>query len=211
MGLVWLRGVKVDSKKDYIINMQVSVSLLIAVSFFCLLVVTAFVIAVLLIRDLLHKQKIYSNFANYLGDFLVIVSKEGRLIDATPTYISDPLYVLILRQRSFKKIFSAAEYKRFTEYLKGLDAYPDIPFVFSQDLGDGLSWYEIRASMQKQGADIHMVLLLKNVTLDVESRTQRDFLKENVDMLLQNTGDFLWSIMRFRQESVCATGSKPMR
>ena len=95
MGLVWLRCVKVDSKKDYIINMQVSVSLLIAVSFFCLLVVTAFVIAVLLIRDLLHKQKIYSNFANYLGDFLVIVSKEGRLIDATPTYISDPLYVLI--------------------------------------------------------------------------------------------------------------------
>ena len=194
MGLVWLHGVKVDSKKDYIINMQVSVSLLIAVSFFCLLVVTAFVIAVLLIRDLLHKQKIYSNFANYLGDFLVIVSKEGRLIDATPTYISDPLYVLILRQRSFKKIFSAAEYKRFTEYLKGLDAYPDIPFVFSQDLGDGLSWYEIRASMQKQGADIHMVLLLKNVTLDVESRTQRDDLKEKVDMLLQNTGDFLWSM-----------------
>ena len=39
-----------------------------------------------------------------------------------------------------------------------------------------------------------MVLLLKNVTLDVESRTQRDELKEKVDMLLQSTGDFLWSM-----------------
>ena len=108
-------------------NMQVSV--IIAVSFFCLLIVTAFVISVLLIRDLLHKQKIYSVFAGYLGDFLVIVSKEGRLIDATPIYISDPLYNSILRQRSFKKIFPAAEYKRFLDYVKGLDAYPDIPFV----------------------------------------------------------------------------------
>jgi hypothetical protein len=116
------------------------------------------------------------------------------LIDATPTYISDPLYNSILRQRSFKKIFSASEYKRFLEYVKGLDAYPDIPFVFSQDVGDGINWYEIRASMQKQGADVHMVLLLTNVTLDVESRTQRDELKEKVDMLLQNTGDFLWSM-----------------
>ena len=174
--------------------MQVSVSILIAVSFFCLLVITAFVISVLLIRDMLSKQKIYSIFANYLSDFLVIVSKEGRLIDATPTYTKDPLYNSILRQRSFKKIFSASEYKRFLEYVKGLDAYPDIPFVFSQDVGDGINWYEIRASMQKQGADVHMVLLLTNVTLDVESRTQRDELKEKVDMLLQNTGDFLWSM-----------------
>ena len=119
--------------------MQVSVGLLIAVSFVCFLVITAFVIVVLLIRDLLNKQKIYSVFSGYLGDFLVIVSKEGRLIDATPTYISDPLYNSILRQKSFKKIFSAAEYKRFLEYVKGLDAYPDIPFVFSQDSGDGLN------------------------------------------------------------------------
>ena len=173
--------------------MQVPVGLLIAVSFVCFLVITAFVISVLLIRDLLNKQKIYSNFAGYLSDFLVIISKEGRLIDASPTYISDPLYDQILRQKSFKRVFSAAEFKRFSEYVRGLDAYPDIPFVFSQDMGDGLNWYEIRAR-QKQGGDVHMVLLLKNVTLDVESRTQRDELKEKVDMLLQSTGDFLWSM-----------------
>ena len=173
--------------------MQVSVGLLIALSFVCFLLITAFVISVLLIRDLLNKQKIYSNFAGYLSDFLVIISKEGRLIDASPTYISDPLYDLILRQRSFKRVFSAAEFKRFSEYVRGLDAYPDIPFVFSQDLGEGLNWYEIRAR-QKQSGDVHMVLLLKNVTLDVESRTQRDELKEKVDMLLQSTGDFLWSM-----------------
>ena len=173
--------------------MQVSVSLLIAVSFVCFLVVTAFVISILLIRDLMNKQKIYANFSTFLSDFLVIISKEGRLIDATPTFIADPLYDLILRKRSFKRVFSAAEYKRFSEYIRGLDAYPDIPFVFSQDTGDGLNWYEIRAK-QRQVGDVHMVLLLRNVTLDVESRTQRDELKEKVDMLLQNTGDFLWSM-----------------
>lgn len=173
--------------------MQVSVGLLIALSFVCFLVTTAFVISVLLIRDLLHKQKIYSNFSGFLSDFLVIISKEGRLIDASPSYISDPLYNLIMRKKSFKKVFSAPEYKRFSEYIRGLDAYPDIPFVFSQDAGDGLNWYEIRAR-QKQEGDVHMVLLLKNVTLDVESRTQRDELKEKVDMLLQSTGDFLWSM-----------------
>ena len=193
MGLVWLYGIEIDTKKDYIIGMQVPVGLLIAVSFVCFLVITAFVISVLLIRDLLNKQKIYSNFAGYLSDFLVIISKEGRLIDASPTFISDPLYDLILRQKSFKKVFSAAEFKRFSEYVRGLDAYPDIPFVFSQDMGDGLNWYEIRAR-QRQGGDVHMVLLLKNVTLDVESRTQRDELKEKVDLLLQSTGDFLWSM-----------------
>lgn len=173
--------------------MQVSVGLLIALSFVCFLVTTAFVISVLLIRDLLHKQKIYSNFSGFLSDFLVIISKEGRLIDASPSYISDPLYNLIMRKKSFKKVFSAPEYKRFSEYIRGLDAYPDIPFVFSQDAGDDLNWYEIRAR-QKQEGDVHMVLLLKNVTLDVESRTQRDELKEKVDMLLQSTGDFLWSM-----------------
>ena len=193
MGLVWLYGIEIDTKKDYIIGMQVPVGLLIAVSFVCFLVITAFVISVLLIRDLLNKQKIYSNFAGYLSDFLVIISKEGRLIDASPIFISDPLYDLILRQKSFKKVFSAAEFKRFSEYVRGLDAYPDIPFVFSQDMGDGLNWYEIRAR-QRQGGDVHMVLLLKNVTLDVESRTQRDELKEKVDLLLQSTGDFLWSM-----------------
>lgn len=193
MGLVWIYNFKIGSKKDYIIDMQVPVGLLIAVSFVCFLVITAFVISVLLIRDLLNKRKIYSNFAGYLSDFLVIISKEGRLIDASPTFISDPLYNLILRQKSFKRVFSAAEFKRFSEYVRGLDAYPDIPFVFSQDMGDGLNWYEIRAR-QKQGGDVHMVLLLKNVTLDVESRTQRDELKEKVDMLLQSTGDFLWSM-----------------
>ena len=193
MGLVWLCGIKDNSKKDYIIDMQVSVGHLIALSFVCFLVTTAFVISVLLIRDLLHKQKIYSSFSGFLSDFLVIISKEGRLIDASPSFISDPLYNLIMRKKSFKKVFSAPEYKRFSEYIRGLDAYPDIPFVFSQDAGDGLNWYEIRAR-QKQEGDVHMVLLLKNVTLDVESRTQRDELKEKVDMLLQSTGDFLWSM-----------------
>ena len=74
--------------------MHVSVGVIIAFFFCGLLVVTALVVALLLMRNLFQKQKIYSNFASYLSDFLVIVSMDGRLIDATPTYITFSLYGL---------------------------------------------------------------------------------------------------------------------
>lgn len=174
--------------------MFISLNIIAASLFVFFLVTVALVIMVLLIRDSREKQKAYANFSEYLGEFQVVLSKEGNLIDATPRFISDPLFERICQEENFKKILSLQEYTRLKDYAKGLASYPDIPFIFSYESELGIRWYELRAFIQKKTGDDNTVLLIKNVTLDVESRNQRDELKQNIDMLLQNTGDFLWSM-----------------
>ena len=174
--------------------MNVSLGLLVAFVFLFIVLLVALVLVSMLLRDMHEKQKVYSNFAGNLGDFLITMSKDGRLLDALPKYVADPLYEQILRYKSFKQILSADDYNRLQEYVKGLDAYPDIPFIFSFVTDSRERWYELRAHMQKRGDDANLVLFLKNVTLEIETSRQRDMLKDNVDMLLRSTGDFLWSL-----------------
>lgn len=174
--------------------MLISLNLLAAWLFAFFVVSVALVISILLIRDSREKQKAYAVFSGYLGEFQVILSKEGNLLDATPRYISDPLFERICQEKNFRNILSTQEYARLQDYAKGLASYPDIPFVFSFDCEQGLRWYELRAYIQKKQGNDSTVFLIKNVTMDVESRNQRDELKQNIDMLLQNTGDFLWTM-----------------
>ena len=122
------------------------------------------------------------------------MSKDGRLLDATPKYVSDPLYEQILQKHYFKPILSESDYLRLQEYVRGWDAHPDIPFVFSFGEESRKNWYELRAYMRKRGSDVNMVLFLKNVTIEIETSRQRDQLKDNIDMFLRSTGDFLWSL-----------------
>lgn len=174
--------------------MLLSLNIIAAFLFAFFLVLVGLFISILLIKDSREKQKAYSSFSDYLGEFQVILSKEGNLLDAAPKFISDPLFERVCQEQNFKKILSGQEYARLQEYTKGLASYPDIPFIFSFDSEQGVRWYELRAYIQKKQGNDNTVLLIKNVTLDVESRTQRDELKQNIDMLLQNTGDFLWSM-----------------
>ena len=173
--------------------MQISLSLLVAILFLLLLLLVALLLVAMLLRDYHEKQKAYTVFSSYLSDLLITMSKEGRLLDATPKYVSDPLYEQILQMRDFKPILSESDYLRLSEYVSGLDAHPDIPFVFSFGDESRKRWYELRA-MRKRGGNENMVLFLKNVTLEIETSRQRDQLKENVDMFLRSTGDFLWSL-----------------
>lgn len=162
---------------------------------FCLLVaVVGFIIAVLLLRDMKEKQKVFANFSNYLEEFVVVLSRDGVLLDISPRYVSDPLFELLCQKRSFDEILSTEENARLKEYVASLSTYPDIPFIFAFNGELGLRWYELRAVVPQKSGEDKLFFLLKNVTLDAESRTQRDKLQENVDMLLQNTGDFLWSL-----------------
>jgi len=174
--------------------MLVSLNIIAAFLFAFFLVFVALFIAVLLIRDSREKQKAYSTFSEYLGEFQVVLTKDGNLLDAAPRYISDPLFERICQEKNFKKILSEQEYARLQDYAKGLASYPDIPFIFSFDCDQGMHWYELRAYIQKKYDDDNTIFLIKNVTMDVESRNQRDQLMQNMDMLLQNTGDFLWSM-----------------
>jgi len=174
--------------------MLISLNIIAAFLFAFFLVFVALFISILLIRDSREKQKAYSNFSEYLGEFQVVLTKEGHLLDAAPRYVSDPLFERICQEKNFKRILSEQDYARLQDYAKGLASYPDIPFIFSFDCDLGVRWYELRAYIQKKSDDDNTVLLIKNVTMDVESRNQRDELMLNMDMLLQNTGDFLWSM-----------------
>ncbi len=155
--------------------------------------VVALAITLLLMRGIRDRQNSYKNFSGNVNEFILFVSKDDVLLDSLPKFISDPLYERICQKRSFREVLSAEEYPRLKEYMKGADAYPDIPFIFSFMGENGTGWYELRAFLKKNFNDSYWELLIKNVTLDVVSRTQRDRLQDNVDMLLQNTGDFLWS------------------
>lgn len=174
--------------------MVISPGLLAAFLFASFFIVVALVLVSTLLRDYLSKQKTYSCLAKYVGELFIVISKSGHLLDASPKYVSDSLYELLLRKKSFRQVLPATEYRRLQEYIRSVMAYPDIPFIFSFNAGTVINWYELRACVKKKNENIEYVILLKNVTLDVESRNQRDLLQSNVDTLLQNTGDFLWSI-----------------
>ena len=174
--------------------MQVPFSYVVVFLFLFLLLAVALLLVTMLLRNFREKQRAYSIFSNYFSDFMITVSQEGILLDARPRFVADPLYEQILHKQSFEQILREDEYNRLQEYIKGLDSYPDIPFVFSFETESKKRWYELRAHLQKRGGDVNMVFFLKNVTHEIEISGQRDQLKENVDMLLRSTGDFLWSL-----------------
>lgn len=168
-------------------------SALAVILFVGFVLIVALAITHMLMRGLKEKQNAYVSFAGHVNEFLLFMNREGFLQDATPKFIRDPLYEQICQKKSFEEILTAEEYVRLNEYLKGAESYPDIPFIFSFKGESDVRWYEMRAVLRKTFGNTYWELLIKNVTLDVDSRNQRDRLQDNVDMLLQNTGDFLWS------------------
>lgn len=173
--------------------MQLSPSVLAVVLFIGFALVVALAITHMLMRGLKEKQSAYVSFAGHVDEFLLFMSRDGLLQDALPKFIQDPLYESLCQKRTFVEVLTSEENSRLQEYLKGAEAYPDIPFIFSYKNEQGNRWYELRASLKKSFSNSYWELLIKNVTLDVDSRNQRDILQDKVDMLLQNTGDFLWS------------------
>lgn len=172
--------------------MVISPGVLAGIMFALFLTLVAFVIAVMLFRDLRSRQRAYANFSSHLDEFLVIMTKDGVLHDVLPKFVDDPLYEQLVQNQTFESILSISDSTRLNDYIRGLDAYPDIPFIFSFRGESGLLWYELRAVVQKDSS--YLTYLIKNVTMDVESRNQRDQIQKNVDLLLQSTGDFLWSL-----------------
>ena len=71
--------------------MLISPTVLAFILFVVFLLLVALVLVAMLLRDVHEKQKVYANFSGYLTDLLIVMSKEGRLLDAMPKYVSDPL------------------------------------------------------------------------------------------------------------------------
>lgn len=168
---------------------------IVAIFLFALFSVTAsLVIVVLLVRSFKEKQKVFSVFSEYVGEFMLVFSVDGNLLDVSPRFSSDPLFEKICQEGNFKSVLSSRDYSSMRDYMKRLASYPEMSFLFSFESERGLCWYELRAHIQKDVGNDKVVFFIKNVTHDLESRNQRDMLELKNDMLLQNTGDFLWKI-----------------
>ena len=174
--------------------MLISTGVLAGILFSLFIVLVAFVICFLLYCDLRSRQNVYGAFSKDLNEFVAIMSKDGVLQDLMPKNVDDPLYRQLFQNQNLESILSFSDSSRLNDYIRGLDAYPDIPFLFSYNSEEGVQWYGLRAAMQKVGSDSYSVYLIKNMTMDVESRSQRDAVQRNIDLLLQSTGDFLWSL-----------------
>lgn len=173
--------------------MYLSLSAFAVLLFASFVLIVSLAISHMLFRGQKEKQKAYAAFSEHVTQFLMFMSEDGILMDATPKIVQDPLFERLCQRKRFSEVLSRAENTRLEEYMKGAVAYPDIPFIFSFRCESGVRWYELRATLKKSFNSSVWGLLIKNVTQDVDSRTQRDLLQDNVDMLLLNTGDFLWS------------------
>lgn len=176
------------------IFMFISVGALAGILFSLFIFMVALAIVILLYRDLRSRQSAYLKFSDQLNEFVVTMTKDGFLEDILPKHVSDPLYEQLLQEQSFDRILSITDLNRLNDYIRGLNAYPNIPFIFAYNSEQGVLWYSLRAVVNQTGNDSRYIYMIKNVTLDVESRNQRDLIQKKMDLLLQSTGDFLWSM-----------------
>lgn len=165
----------------------------VALVFVLFVVVVALVIAILLVRDIQRKETIFHNYKIHLNQIVVVLAEWGEVLDVLPQYATDPFFSQIIEKKSLEGILPPADDERLKGYIKGLDAYPDIPFIFSYAGESGFLWYELRAHVRTDKNERVRVLVIQNVTSEAVSRLKLDSLQERVDLLLQNTGDFLWS------------------
>ncbi|MCF0224921.1 MAG: PAS domain-containing protein [Fibrobacter sp.] len=156
--------------------------------------VVALIIASMLLHGFRVRESIFSKFSQHVGEFIIVLSKERKLQDVYPKFSDDVLNKKIRQEGAFKDLLSPAEQDRLEEYLKSASAYPNIPFIFTYESDYGRLWYELRVCQYGGGRSFSgMAMQIKNVTKDVDTKNHRDSLQENLEMLLKNTGDFLWS------------------
>lgn len=170
-----------------------SLAVFVALIFVLFVVVVALVIAILLVRDIQRKETIFHNYKIHLNQIVVVLAEWGEVLDILPQYATDPFFEQIIERKSLEGILPPADDERLKSYVKGLEAYPDIPFIFSYAGEGGTNWYELRSHLRTDKNERVRVLVVQNITSEVASRLKQDALQERVDLLLQNTGDFLWT------------------
>lgn len=170
--------------------------------FICIVLLLAFVIAVLLVYDGRQKQKVYSNFdgnerqnkEGLLGEFIVVLSQKLEFLYSLPQYMCDPLFDDLNKGRSFQDILPSKDWARLKLYLNDVEKHAGIPFVFSyKQENDKVIWFEMHCSVNHFSVDeMRYVCLFKNITNTVMMQRDLAVVRKKLDCLMQNTGDLLW-------------------
>lgn len=167
--------------------------------FFCVMLLVALVITVLLLQDLRRKQRLYCRFSNSLNESLVVFSSKMEFLYCLPIYSSDPLIECLNGGLSLSEIVGSG-WARMQTYFDEIDKHLGMPFLFSLDPSCVSSedntkalWYELSVTLEHlKSGDFQYVCFFRNISKENENRTEMESLQNSLDSLLQNTGDFLW-------------------
>lgn len=155
----------------------------------------ACVVLVLLLRDGRRRQSYYRRFGNNLNEFMVVFSQGLDFLYGLPVYLTDPLFDKLKKGKLLQDVLNDKNWGRLKLFLDETEKHFDMPFVFSivdDVLGD--VWYELRCFVERHSSgEIHYVCLFKNITRELELHREKERVRDNLDSLLQNTGDFLWN------------------
>lgn len=156
----------------------------------------ACVILIMLLRDGRRRQLFYRRFDKNLNEFMVVFSQGLDFLYGLPVYLTDPLFDKLKKGKLLQDVLNDKNWGRLKLFLDETEKHFDMPFVFSivdDVLGD--VWYELRCFVERHSSgEIHYVCLFKNITKELELRREKERVRDSLDSLLQNTGDFLWSL-----------------
>ena len=157
-------------------------------------------ILVFLLYDSYRKQKLYEDFSSGISESVIVFSQNMEFLYGLPVFMSDPLFKLLSSGRAFKDVLEPKSWSRLKLYFDNVVDHNEMPFVFSFDGGHGggliekTEWYEIKAFVKRVSSrEFNYVCFLKNISRENEFRKERERLNSELDLLLKNTGDFLWT------------------
>lgn len=163
-------------------------------SFLCCILAVAASIAILYIRDLREKQKLYKLFEGP-GESILVFSPKMEFLYGTPIFSNDIFFKAVSNEHMLERLLPAADWIRISTFLKDLDKHPNMPFVFLfNNGGESVAWYELRCVKKYfSSVEFHYVCFVKNISRETDISRKKEAADEKLKMLLSNTGDFLWN------------------
>lgn len=170
--------------------------------FICMFFMIATVISIMLLRDSRNRQRLFKRFKGNLTEYIVVLTPKLEFVNGIPVFMSDPFFDKLSQGNSMEDVLSNANFNRMKTYLSELEKHKGMPFLFSLVTMEDVNgvrqnktlWYEMRVSIDRiNSGEFYYVCLLKNITRENEFRMEMDAAKDNLESLLQNTGDFLWT------------------
>ncbi|MCF0215285.1 MAG: PAS domain-containing protein [Fibrobacteraceae bacterium] len=167
--------------------------LLLFVSFLLLAVIFT---AISLIRSKRSLEMLYAKFPNYIGEFILVLSKNMDVLNLRPQFAEGPFFDELLQGRTLKEILDAKDWNLIKMNLEQFSKNPEREIVFPYRSGDDrVEWFELRSVLRRVYIDdFQYVCFIKNITKEVELQKKLRNLQDNLDSVLKNTGDFLWKV-----------------
>lgn len=193
----------------YLVGMDSAISVaglginwVIVLAFTCVILLVACCIFVFLLREGIHKQRLYDKFQGSVNEFIVVLSRRLEFLYGLPMYTSDPLFARLSSGNIFQDLLRSKDWSRMKLYFDEVEKHQNMSFVFSVEIDptnansdqSRVQWYEMKTVLDYVSVqEYRYICFIKNFTRENENRKERERIQVRLDNLLQNTGDFLWN------------------